>query len=372
MPSAKFTEKKAFGVYVHIPFCKRKCDYCAFVSTPDLSLCKSYTDRLVEEIKNSEYRGECVDTVYIGGGTPSCLPTGELTRIFDALYSAFDVKSRETTVEANPESCDWNFVSECLDNGVNRVSVGLQSCGDNVLRAVGRLHTADGYRRAIERLAHSGIKKLSSDIILGLPEQTDKDVSDAIDLIAVNCNHASVYALTVEEGTPLFRRGYSIDDDRCADLYDLACSSLYARGFKRYEVGNFARNGEMSEHNMKYWECEPYLGFGAAAHGYDGEYIRYAHSESISEYISSACVTKTILTEKDRYNEYIMLRLRTERGIDLNGFYDRFGYSFSERNETELKTSIDDGTVIVKDGCVRIAPERMFVMNGIIERFMLD
>ena len=370
--SGENTKKRAWGAYIHIPFCKRKCDYCAFVSTPDLSLCGNYIDKLVEEIHSSEYRGEVIDTVYVGGGTPSCLNRGALSRILSSLYKSFDVKSVETTVEANPDSCDEDFVSECLDNGVNRISVGLQSTGDDVLKSIGRIHTVEQYMRAVELLEKRGIHNRSTDIILGLPGQTEKHILQSIDLISQTCRHASVYALSVEEGTPLFRRGYATDDDEVADLYDFACKKLYSLGFKRYEVSNFARDGAESVHNKKYWECKPYLGFGVAAHGYDGDYVRYAHGDDIAEYIASAKMTKTTLTEVDRYNEYVMLRLRTERGIVLEDFKSRFGYSFLEKNRALIEMSESEHAVICSNGRIRISPERMFVMNGIIERFMLD
>lgn len=365
-------QPRVWGAYIHIPFCKHKCDYCAFVSTPDTTLCGAYIERLIDEIKCSEYRGELVDTVYIGGGTPSCLPRGELNRILNTLYKTFNVKSVETTVEANPESCDAEFASECKDSGVTRVSVGLQSVGDDVLRAVGRIHSVDGYCKAIDALERGGISNRSTDIILSLPKQTEKHVEQAIDMAQKTCDHVSVYALTVENGTPLYSRGFSPDDDILADMYELSCSKLYSYGFKRYEISNFARNGAESVHNKKYWECKPYLGFGVAAHGYDGQYTRYAHGDSIKGYISSPDVTVTRLSEIDRYNEYVMLRLRTESGIDLRAFEDRFGYSFYEKNRAEIERSIDDGTVIISENHIRISPERMFVMNGIIERFMLD
>ncbi|MDE6028974.1 MAG: radical SAM family heme chaperone HemW [Clostridiales bacterium] len=364
--------EKSYGVYVHIPFCKAKCKYCAFVSTPDFSLQKAYVDTLVKEINDSTYKGGVVDTVYIGGGTPSCLFRGGLADIMRAVRSSFRVTDgAEITVECNPESVSADFVAECKDSGVNRISMGLQSSCDNVLRAIGRVHTYADYVNAVELLARS-FDNISSDIILGLPEQTSADVINGITTVARYCSHLSVYALTVEYGTLLYNSGYAPSDDDIADLYDLAYAKLVELGFSRYEVSNFARGGRESKHNNKYWECLPYIGFGVAAHGYDGARTRFMHCDDIGKYIACSTVESYALTDKDLYNEYVMLRLRTERGISTDGFYKRFGYDFCEYNAEVLDRLKKDKLIVFADGAVRIAPDKMFVMNSVIEQLMLD
>lgn len=363
---------KSYGVYIHIPFCKAKCKYCAFVSTPDFSLQKIYVDTLIKEIKDSHCKGGCVDTVYIGGGTPSCLYRGGLADIMSAVRNNFRVMDdAEITVECNPESVSEDFIAECKDVGVNRISMGLQSSCDNVLRAIGRVHTYADYLKAVELLAHS-FDNISSDIILGLPEQTSADVVNSITTVARCCSHLSVYALTVEEGTPLYNAGYAPSDDDIADLYDLAYGKLLELGFNRYEVSNFAMRGRESKHNNKYWECMPYIGFGVAAHGYDGERMRYMHGEDIKEYIASPTAVSYALTDKDLYNEYVMLRLRTEKGIVTDDFYKRFGYDFCRRNAEVLDRLKSEKLIVCADGAVRISPDKMFVMNSVIEQLMLD
>lgn len=364
--------KKSYGVYIHIPFCKAKCKYCAFVSTPDFSLQKIYVDTLIKEIQDSPFKGGYVDTVYIGGGTPSCLFRGGLANIMSAVRNNFRVAGgAEITVECNPESVSAEFIAECKDMGVNRISMGLQSSCDNVLRAIGRVHTYAEYLTAIELLARS-FDNISSDIILGLPEQTSVDVVDSITTVACHCSHVSVYALTVEEGTPLYKSGYTPADDSIADLYDLAYGKLFELGFSRYEVSNFAQNGRESKHNKKYWDCMPYIGFGVAAHGYDGERTRFMHGDYIAEYIACSNAESYILTDKDLYNEYVMLRLRTEKGIVTDDFRKRFGYDFCKRNEKILNRLKSEKLIVCADGAVRISPDKMFVMNSIIEQLMLD
>ena len=363
---------KPYGIYVHIPFCKAKCKYCAFVSTPDLSLERDYIDALLREIRGSKLRGAHADTVYVGGGTPSCLQKGAISEIMNALRASFIVHDNaEITVECNPESASDDFFAECRDNGINRISMGLQSANDDVLRKIGRVHNYSQYVTALSRAAKV-FDNISSDIILGLPQQTDDDIIMAVNTVKDCCSHVSVYALTVEEGTPLYNDGYSPDDDAVADMYDNARAMLGDCGFHRYEVSNFAKTGKQSRHNNKYWECLPYVGFGVAAHGYDGEHLRYYHGNDINEYIKNVQPNCTVLDDRDRYNEYVMLRLRTEKGIDLQAFRNRFGYSFEQKNRAILEKAVKDGYLCVSPKNVCISPEYMFVMNDIIEELMLD
>ena len=196
----------------------------------------------------------------------------------------------------------------------------------------------------------------------------DRSISVASD----HCRHISVFALSVEDGSPLFSEGYRTADDDIADMYDRALPLLERYGFERYEVSNFAKKGRQSRHNNKYWNCEPYFGFGAAAHGYDGEYIRYSHSDDIRSYISDPSVRKTVLSEKDLYNEYVMLRLRTSKGIDIVDFRKRFGYCFRDRNSAILTRLAQENSIVMTETGISISPDRMFVMNGIIEELMTD
>lgn len=366
-----FKADNVYGIYIHVPFCKAKCKYCAFVSTPDFSLQNSYVEALIKEINLCTLKGSLVDSVYIGGGTPSCLRRGALSQILSAIYNNFVVSSdAEITVECNPESVTEAFADECKGHGVNRISMGLQSQCNTVLRSVGRIHTLEQYKKAIAILSRR-FDNISSDIILGLPLQDISDIEKSVDIIS-GLKHVSVYALTVEQGTPLFAEGYSVDDDIIADYYDFVCEKLKRFDFCRYEVSNFAKVGYESRHNNKYWNCMPYIGFGVASHGYDGERTRYMHCDDIAEYIRSPKPQSYLLSDKDMYNEYVMLRLRTERGIVLADFAERFGYDFLKRNKDIINKLQCEGLIICEGGRIKIAPDRMFVMNSIIEQLMLD
>ena len=274
-------------------------------------------------------------------------------------------------LRSNPESVDDRFIGECVDCGVNRISMGLQSASDDVLTAVGRIHKYADYIAAVEMLSAT-FDNISSDLILGLPQQDLRDVDRAVDIISRYCSHASVYALTVENGTPLYAQGYKPDDDMIADMYDIAFARLGKNGFERYEVSNFARDGKRSSHNIKYWRYAPYIGFGVAAHGFDGDSTRFAHGDDISDYITDTKPKAYSLTQKDKYNEYVMLALRTADGISLSDYEKRFGNSFTAENDGILTRLVDGGYVAVSDDRVKIADKYLFVMNGIIEQLMKD
>lgn len=358
---------------MHIPYCKSKCAYCAFVSGCDFDTQERYVRSLLREIRCFSGKNIVADTVYIGGGTPSCLYRGGIESIISAIRDSFCVSAdAEITVEANPESCDVSFSDEIKSAGVNRVSIGLQSANDDVLAKIGRIHTKADFVKAVDVLQCKGIDNISSDIILGLPGETRNDVESGIELLSRCCAHISMYALSVEEGTPLYTSGYLPDDDITADMYEFACNLLENKGFFRYEVSNFAKIGKESKHNRKYWTMQPYIGIGVAAHGYDGKRTRYYHADVMTNYLTDGGVVEVKLSESDLYNEYIMLALRTERGIDESDFASRFGYSFFDRNAEMAEKYIKLGVVERNGGRIRIAPNKMFVMNGIIEDFMLD
>lgn len=358
-----------YGIYVHIPFCKAKCKYCAFVSSTDLSIQHAYVKRLKQEIASCSNLNINADSIYLGGGTPSCLYRGAIQDILTAVKNSFTIDyNAEVTVECNPESCDDAFAAECAENGVNRISIGLQSADDSVLKRIGRIHSAKDFIGAVKILQRNGFTNISSDIILGLPLSTEQTIKKSLDMIIEFCTHVSAYALNVEQGTPLYEEGYCCDDDMIADLYDFTYDYLSVARFSRYEVSNFAKNGEISKHNYKYWTLLPYLGFGVAAHGYDGKYTRYYHSDNLKDYFDGKKIQTTVLTEKDLYNEFVMLALRTERGIVRHDFEQRFGYDITEN--PFVMNHVVQNNVIVDAETVRIAPDKMFVMNGIIQDIM--
>lgn len=361
---------KTTGVYIHIPFCRSKCYYCGFVSCVNLNIMRQYVNSLKQEIK--ERISGNVDTVYVGGGTPSVLYNGMLTEIIDAVKDNANItKDCEITVEANPDSCNDEFLCEAVNCGVNRLSMGIQSLNDNVLSRIGRRHNAEQARTAVFRAKEYGLKNISCDLMLGLPEQTLQDVIFAIDTLSEwGVKHISAYALSVEENTPLYAGGYKVSDDDAADMYEYAYSKLCENGFFRYEVSNFCRDGYYSRHNKKYWLLEPYTGVGVAAHSFDGR-MRLNNTSDINRYIAGCRdEQKHEVTNGEKTEEYIMLGLRTSDGLNLNTLSEICGYDWKKTKSDEINRLESDGFLQVRGNILTLTDKAYFVMNEIIVRLM--
>ncbi len=358
------------GIYVHIPFCKRKCDYCSFVSTSELSLQNKYFHRLKAEISACD--GVEADTVYFGGGTPSVAFRGFLTQIFNELNQRFDLTElNEFTVECNPESVSYAFLSECKHLGVNRLSMGLQSASDVVLKGVGRVHDAAMFVEAVRRAKSFGIDNISADLMLGLPNQTEDDVVAGVEILdRTGITHASVYSLSVEDGTPLSRSGYTVDDDFQADLYALAVSELKKYGYERYETSNFARNGKRAIHNVKYWTGADYYGFGVAAHSLING-VRCENTSDINEYISGATLkNKFKLSACDEREEFIMLRLRMDDGIDFAEYTKKFAKDLLVEKVDAVNKLLSLGLIEIKDKKLKTSEKGVYLLNSIITELL--
>ena len=359
------------GVYVHFPYCKRKCAYCSFVSTPDLASQRAYSDRLKTEIYQRS-DGAAVDTIYFGGGTPSVMPRGGFTDIAVSLRQSFDLSGLiEFTTEANPESVTSDFLSECREIGINRLSMGLQSANDEILKKIGRLHSVSDFIGAVKLAKRHGIENVSGDLIVGLPGQDETDVIKAAELFdKLGLSHASVYALTVEEGTPLYRSGYKSDDDREADLYDAAAECLKRYGYYRYEVSNFARDGRISRHNTKYWTGADYYGFGAAAHSLvKGR--RLANTPDIAAYIAGTAKPEIqTLTIDDERTEMIMLRLRTVAGLNLSEYATLTHSDLMKEKSAEIARLVGYGAITAENGKITLTEKGFYLMDSVIEELL--
>ena len=344
----------------------RRCKYCAFVSCTDLSRQKAYVGALVKEIAARSERG-AFDTVYVGGGTPSTLYRGGLTEILSAVRAHFALRDPEITVECNPDSATPGFFAECKDNGVNRISIGLQTADDEQLRAVGRPHDYRQFLTAYER-ARAITDNVSVDVMLGLPGGTAETLDGTLEsVLHLEPAHVSLYALTVEEDTPLAKEGFTVDEDLQADLYARSYERLTAAGFRRYEVSNFCRPGRESRHNRKYWRMNRYLGFGAAAHSFTGD-ARLANTDNIAAYIVGAQPTVTPVSDADFREEFIMLALRTAEGIDRRAYRKRFGVDLCEEKSAEIRTLAP--FLHVTPTRLRLQPDAFYVMNSIIAKLI--
>ena len=382
--------KKAWGIYVHIPYCIQKCGYCDFVSAPICGAAEemaSYAAALRAEILREapllRARWGDAATVYIGGGTPTALPAALLTRIIKVLTSAAGMPA-ECTVEANPGTVDEIYLAQLKAAGVSRISLGVQSFDDALLRVIGRIHTAAEAERAFHAARRAGFTNISLDLMYGLPQQTLEDLKRSVAAaIALSPEHISVYGLTVEEGTPFAaaaERGClplpQAEDEEA--MYEHIVHTLPACGYRRYEISNFARPGFESCHNLSYWKNVPYLGVGAAAHSYlDG--MRWANESDTAAYIRALSAGAPVRTPEDAartaanaMEEYAFLALRTAEGIDEQDFFRTFGVPVDAPYGTVIADLIAQGFLSRLDGRIHLTERGMKFGNEIFYSFLFS
>ena len=377
--------KAPLGIYIHIPFCRSKCAYCDFYSLPcqekNEALMKRYLTALCAHIKECgalapKYK---VDTIYFGGGTPSFFGSAGLSTILAAIRRAFDVDSKaEITFEANPDSVNDKLLQRLRNEGFNRVSLGVQCDDDQILQTIGRPHTYDQAKEAVEKIRRAGFTNVSVDLIYGLPGQTLAGWKQTVEhVMELHPEHISCYGLKLEEGTPLYtnqHRYHLPEDDDQADMYLAAVDILTSNGFRQYEISNFARKGLYSRHNMKYWMGNEYLGFGPSASS-DFAGRRFTMVRDIEEYIEGIRTGGEVIEDQeeiplwDRAGEYIMLRLRTLNGISGEDYERRFRLPF-EPLEKELEKQ-QGYAVKSPDGRWRLTPKGYLISNTIISDLLV-
>ncbi len=375
------------GVYVHIPFCASRCSYCDFFSTLRLDeVGHDYVEALIAEarLRKAELNGKPVKTLYMGGGTPSQLPLPLLARLIDGLKATLDLNAvEEFTLEANPDDVTPEWCAAVRALGVNRVSMGVQSFQDAVLRLVGRRHTARQAIDAVASLRHAGIDNISIDLIYGLPGQTletwAESVRQAVDL---RPQHISAYGLTYEPGTRLWQQrecGEVVEasEDQYLDMYRILVGMLQVAGYEHYEISNFALPGYRSRHNSSYWNETPYLGLGAAAHSYDGT-MRRSNPADLCGYIrritsgQPACQVED-LAWWERYDERVMLGLRTADGVDAHRLRSDFGDKAWAHFVSEARRHIDAGNMIcTDDGRYILTSEGIVLSDSVMRDLMWD
>ena len=356
---------------MHVPYCKSKCGYCSFCSSTDFSTQKLYIKSLYEEICKRG-RNEPCDTVYIGGGTPSVLPRGEIDKLIWFLRESFNIeKDAEITVEANPDTCSDDFLREIKRAGVNRLSLGLQSDDDKLLRIAGRRHDYATFEKCLHSALDMGIDNISADLILGLPNQTLNGFEKTVkNVSSLPLKHISVYALKIEEGTAFFDDGVCIDEDLQAEMYALACGILQYNGFLRYEVSNFAEKGFESRHNSKYWDHSPYIGLGLAAHSFVDGY-RIENTNNVSLYnIGKREKGREKIPQNELIEEYIMLSLRTSAGIDLNLLEKEYNHNILMEKKEEIEYLRSLGAVEIDGGRLKVTEKAFYILDSIILKLL--
>lgn len=337
------TAGSPLGLYIHIPFCKQKCCYCDFYSlSGEEGRMDDYTDALCAHLAETApfAAGHTVDTVYFGGGTPSYLGMKRLMKLLKTVRKKYHLApGAEVTLEANPDSAgDWKALRTLRRGGFNRLSLGMQSACDEELREIGRVHTMAQVTAAVEAARRAKLHNLSLDLIYGLPHQTPERWQENLAAaVALAPEHLSCYGLKVEEGTPLFARRDTAGlpgDEAQADMYLWTVEFLRQRGYEQYEISNFAKPGFASRHNLKYWMLQEYAGFGPGAHSDLGG-VRYAYERDLDRYIQGVRAHAPMLSENeripplDRDTEWLMLGLRTVRGLEPREFENRFRRRFA-------------------------------------------
>ena len=375
---------KRLGIYIHIPFCLSKCAYCDFHSQTDAGhLMGKYQAALVRQITESApvLKGYYIDTVFFGGGTPSHFGARRIAAIFNALKESGKVLiDAEVTVEVNPESISGMDLKLLRKNGVNRLSIGVQTTDDDLAKSLGRRHTIKQVEQTINRARKVGFDNISIDLIYGLPSQTKENWARTLNkAIALKPDHISAYGLKIEEGTPLylFKDSPEIpDEDTQADMYLYMVSTLQDLGYRQYEISNFAQPGKQSKHNMKYWNREEYMGFGPSAHSFVGN-VRYYYIKGVEEYIEAVEGRRMILVEQDELSkseqamEYLMLGLRQSHGILGEEYYSIYQSSF-EPIEALLLEYEKRGLSRRVDGRWSFTPEGFLISNTLIREILKE
>lgn len=352
------------GIYVHIPFCESKCIYCAFASfVRDENFQARYFEFLNKEIKSCNFPDREVASIYFGGGTPSCVKPEKIAMILKTIKSNFNVlENAEITIECNPCSASAQKLSSYFDAGFNRISFGVQSLDESMLKFLGRRHTKAQALDAIGYAKNAGFENISADLLLGLP--AGDVISDAQELIAAGVKHISAYMLQVEDGTPLKNMVESgkvklPSDDQTVDNYQKLTDFLQKNRFLQYEISNFALKGFKSKHNFAYWTGQAYLGFGLGAHSFDGKYKRFSSADNFEDYFAGKQNVEQ-LSPSQRDEEMIMLGLRCNAGFRL----DALNASISEK--PIFKKYVQDGILEMQDGTIRLNSKYYNVSNSII------
>ena len=379
------TQSKSLGIYVHIPFCRSKCQYCDFYSLPRSEKTPELMDRYVKaldaHIKEGGARAPkyVVDSVYFGGGTPSYFGAERLRQVFLSISKRFNVsKSAEVTLEANPESITEKGCKRLISSGFNRISIGVQTNDDQLLKLLGRPHSFRQAQKAVDVARMSGFDNVSLDLMYGLPAQSPQQWADALgSIIDLKPDHISCYGLTLSPGTPLYHyrnQAALPDDDAQAAMYLYAVSTLEAYGYHQYEISNFSRTGRECMHNLKYWLGGEYMSFGpSAASDFAG--TRYTFASDLNRYIRAVNTGDAITTEceyipiKERAGEYVMLRMRTVYGIERTEYETTFLMPFDPLEQV-LQIFGSRGLTRQVEGRWRLTPQGFLVSNQLIGRLI--
>ncbi|MFC4652565.1 radical SAM family heme chaperone HemW [Lactococcus nasutitermitis] len=371
--------EKPTAAYIHIPFCSHICYYCDFAKVLlDGQPVDAYLDALIDEFKSYDIRQ--LKTLYIGGGTPTVLTAKQLERLLSALTENLDLTAlSEFTVEANPSDLSDEVIKVLVNSPVNRISLGVQTFDDKLLRKIGRTHTEEDVYRSIDKLKKAGFENITIDLIYALPGQTMETVkSDVEKFLALDLPHVALYSLILEDHTIFMnreRRGqlHLPNDDKNADMYEYIVDKLNENGYNHYEVSNFGKTGFESQHNLTYWDNAEYYGIGAGASGYLNG-IRYKNHGPVHHYLETTNkrVNEEILTQKEMIEEEMFLGLRKKSGVSVKKFEEKFSVSFDELFDSSVKKLIGHGLLYDDRETIRMTDKGFELGNDVFAEFLLD
>ena len=373
---------KKFSLYIHIPFCIQKCHYCDFVSFSDQEkYYESYFTALYREIEiRSKNISKPIDTIYIGGGTPSCVPVQYISDLLECVRSYYVLKDNcEISMEMNPGTVDQTSCDAYYSFGINRISVGVQSANDRLLHLLGRIHNFNDAKKTTGFLKKAGFDNINIDIMFGLPNQTLDDWITTLDkVLALDPDHVSVYSLTLEENTPFYLKYQDTDylsDELDRQMYHSAVNYLTDSGYQQYEISNFAKAGKVCKHNLYCWRMEDYIGVGLNAHSYiDG--VRYQNDEELDLYIAAIAQEKSAITmsreldQKEKMGDYIFLGLRTIKGINLTDFKETFNTDLMLIHHNEIRRLIEQKLLELKTDNLSLTEKGLDYANYVMREFV--
>ncbi len=359
------------GLYVHIPFCVKKCNYCDFCSFA-IDDRKDYIDALCREIDGYKGKNISVDTIFFGGGTPSLLSADEFFQISRHIKDSFEVlDNAEFTLEANPKTLNKENLSAYIKSGVNRISMGLQSIHENELKILGRIHNFNDFLDTYKMVINSGIDNINIDLMYGIPDQTlDSFKQTLMSVLSLRPSHISLYGLILEKGTKFYESKESLnfpsEDEEC-DMYFFAQKIMQKFGFNHYEISNYSKQGMESHHNLKYWRDEEYIGLGLSAYSYfEGK--RFGNTTSFADYLAgkNRIAFKEFIDKENEAYEYVMLHTRLKEGFSFSDYINRFGVDFVSGREELISKFEKSGHIIISNGRLSFTDKGMYVSNSLL------
>lgn len=381
--------KKKLGIYIHIPFCKQKCNYCDFISyTNKCDKIESYINCLEKEINTFDFSNYYVTTIYIGGGTPSYIDSKYIKQIMNFIYKKIQIdneskKNIEITIEVNPGTVTKEKLQDYKEVGINRLSIGLQCVQDRLLKLLGRIHTYEEFLNTYNLAKEVGFENINVDLMLGLPNQSIEDLKESLNqIIKLKVNHISTYSLIVEEGTKIFNKIENNelqlpDEELERNMYWYVKNTLELNGYNHYEISNFSKKGKESKHNMNCWNQEEYIGFGVAAHSYINN-TRFSNTNNLEEYIKNVknnefAKNKNIEEEQtleDKKSEFMMLGFRKIEGVNISKFKEKFVdnpiFIYKER----LNKLVEEGLIEIDLNNIKLTNKGIDFANLVFEEFI--